>query len=153
MTLRLWQNREPCAHVQAAFTFTTTHHGRVKEESQVNPAFVNAAVRFDIDTLKPTYELVWDELGASNALAVARTLGFDRKVVEQGEEWKIRLSGPQEKPSAAERIAQALKVRFDNCPTPSVTSGIPICLACCLPLTCGAASCQSCVGKHELFCK
>lgn len=43
--------------------------------------YLNAAVEFDIKSLRPTYKLQWGLAGASNALAVAAGLGFDARVV------------------------------------------------------------------------
>ncbi len=43
--------------------------------------YMNAAVEFDIKSLRPTYKLQWGLAGASNALAVAAGLGFDARVV------------------------------------------------------------------------
>lgn len=40
---------------RASLTFATTHYSEVKEEAESNPVFSNAAVAFDIETLKPLY--------------------------------------------------------------------------------------------------
>ena len=45
--------------------------------------FCNAGVEFDLQTLKPTYRLMWQSVGASNALAVAEGLGFDPLVIRE----------------------------------------------------------------------
>ncbi len=42
-------------------------------------------MEFNTLTLRPTYRLCWGVAGASNALAIARTLGFDRHVVKEAE--------------------------------------------------------------------
>jgi dsDNA-specific endonuclease/ATPase MutS2 len=47
--------------------------------------FVNASVEFNMETLAPTYRLMWGVAGASNALAVARGLGFDPLVIDEAE--------------------------------------------------------------------
>jgi DNA mismatch repair ATPase MutS len=96
--------------LQAAFTFTTTHHAELKDEATSNPEFASAAVQFDVTTLKPTYKLVWGELGASNALAVAQTLGFDRTVVADGHVWKAKLSKLQRTQENGGQISAALEV-------------------------------------------
>jgi dsDNA-specific endonuclease/ATPase MutS2 len=108
------------ARVQAAFTFTTTHHREVKDESRANASFVNAAVQFNVETLSPTYKLVWDELGASNALAVAQTLGFDRTVVAAGRDWKERLATLQQAAASGRKISAALDVRARCCLLPGM---------------------------------
>ena len=45
--------------------------------------FCNAGVEFNLKTLKPTYRLMWQSVGASNALAVAEGLGFDPLVIQE----------------------------------------------------------------------
>ena len=45
--------------------------------------FCNAGVEFDLKTLRPTYRLTWQSVGASNALAVAEGLGFDPLVLQE----------------------------------------------------------------------
>lgn len=45
--------------------------------------FCNAGVEFDLKTLRPTYRLMWQSVGASNALAVAEGLGFDPIVIKE----------------------------------------------------------------------
>lgn len=92
-------------------TFTTTHHAEVKDEAEDNGEFVNASVQFDVATLQPTYKLVWGALGESNALAVAQTLGFDRRVVAAGREWKAKLSELRAAQMDAERLRDSLQVR------------------------------------------
>lgn len=96
--------------MQAAFTFTTTHHAELKDEAERNANFVSAAVQFNVETLKPTYQLVWGELGASNALAVAQTLGFDRTIVSAGKEWKHKLAHLQHAHTSKGQMSAAIEV-------------------------------------------
>jgi hypothetical protein len=42
-------------------------------------------MEFNTLTLRPTYKLCWGVAGASNALAIARTLSFDSAVVREAE--------------------------------------------------------------------
>lgn len=46
-----------------------------------DPRFVNASVEFNVDTLRPTYRLLWGTAGASHALSVAEGLKFDPVVI------------------------------------------------------------------------
>jgi dsDNA-specific endonuclease/ATPase MutS2 len=71
---------------------------------------VNASVEFNIDTLQPTYVLVWDSLGASNALAVAKSLDFDRQVIQAGHTWKLKLAKHQDAQINAQQMLAALQV-------------------------------------------
>jgi DNA mismatch repair ATPase MutS len=96
--------------LQVALTFVTTHHAELKEEADQNPDFVNASVRFDIKTCLPTFVLVWDSLGASNALSVAQALGFDRNVVQAGHSWKLKLAKHRDAQINSQQMVAALQV-------------------------------------------
>ncbi|PFG74494.1 endonuclease MutS2 [Tepidiforma thermophila] len=61
----------------------TTHHGELKVFAHSDPRLENASVEFDLETLSPTYHLVVGLPGQSNALAIARRLGLDARVVDR----------------------------------------------------------------------
>ncbi len=66
---------------RARLTVATTHFGELKALKYADPRFENASVAFDVDTLSPTYHLLWGIPGRSNALAIAERLGLDRQVI------------------------------------------------------------------------
>jgi DNA mismatch repair protein MutS2 len=66
---------------RARLTIATTHFGELKALKYADPRFENASVAFDVDTLSPTYHLLWGIPGRSNALAIAERLGLDSQVI------------------------------------------------------------------------
>jgi len=66
---------------RARLTVATTHFGELKALKYADPRFENASVAFDVETLSPTYHLLWGIPGRSNALAIAARLGLDGQVV------------------------------------------------------------------------
>ncbi len=68
-----------------ALTITTTHLGMVKNYVHEQEGMVNAAVRFNVDTLMPEYVLEIGRPGASHALHIARRLGLPASVLQSAE--------------------------------------------------------------------
>ncbi len=63
-------------------TFVATHYPELKVFAHTTPGVVNASLEFDIQTLRPTYQLVIGLPGRSNALAIAERLGLPRSILE-----------------------------------------------------------------------
>ena len=75
---------------QAQLTVATTHFGELKALKYQDPRFENASVEFDDRTLAPTYRLLWGIPGRSNALIIAKRLGFRPEIIQQAQQ---QLSG------------------------------------------------------------
>jgi DNA mismatch repair protein MutS2 len=112
----------------------TTHLGDLKSYAFDNPRAENAAVEFDIESLRPLYRLRIGDVGQSNALRIARRLNLPEHVVSRAEgylersrpeglaEWdivaKLKLEAEQahtkaiEAQSEAERSRDALRQRL-----------------------------------------
>jgi DNA mismatch repair protein MutS2 len=67
----------------ARLTVGTTHHAELRAAADEDARYTQAAMGFDASTLKPTYALLWGRTGASCALDVAESLGFDGGVVQE----------------------------------------------------------------------
>lgn len=70
----------------ASLTLATTHHGRLKSlkyDEECGRLFENACVEFDINSMGPTYRVLWGIPGRSNALAIAERLGLQEDVVRK----------------------------------------------------------------------
>lgn len=73
--------------VRAGVTLVvTTHYERLKKlAGQGQLPFVNASVGFDIEALRPTFQLHFGLPGSSSAIAVAKRLGVDADVLARAE--------------------------------------------------------------------
>jgi len=69
----------------------TTHLSPLKAFAQDTPGVQNASMRFDLEHLRPTYQLMVGAPGQSYALSIARRLGFPRAQLERAE----ALLGPE----------------------------------------------------------
>lgn len=68
----------------------TTHLGDLKTYAFSNERAENAAVEFDINTLKPTYRLLIGQFGMSNALKIARRLKLPRDLLKRAHRYLRR---------------------------------------------------------------
>ncbi len=59
----------------------TTHHGELKAFAHTTPGVSNAAVDFDLETLRPSYHLTIGLPGGSNALTIAARLGLPPDII------------------------------------------------------------------------
>lgn len=69
----------------------TTHLSPLKAFAQDTPGVQNASMSFDLEELRPTYQLVLGAPGRSYALSIARRLGFPASSLERAE----ALLGPE----------------------------------------------------------
>ena len=73
-------------HDSQALTLVTTHHNAIKAFAMATPGVVCAAVDFDLDSLRPRYQLVYDMPGRSKAFAIAQKLGFPANIITRAEQ-------------------------------------------------------------------
>lgn len=66
-----------------ATSMATTHHDALKSYAYTHPRTVNACVEFDVNTLSPTYHLLWGLPGKSNAYIIAERLGLPAALIER----------------------------------------------------------------------
>ncbi len=67
--------------LKGCLILATTHYSAIKDYSTTNPAFITAAMDFDLQTLHPTYKLLLNQVGASRALWIAEKSGMSEAVL------------------------------------------------------------------------
>src|SRR6202043_3686148 len=85
----------------------TTHLGDLKTYAFHNNRAENAAVEFDVQTLRPTYRLHIGQFGMSNALRIARRLKLPRELLKRAHHYLRR------RQKRAPEMARLQKLRED----------------------------------------
>jgi len=65
----------------------TTHIGDLKTYAFTNPRAENAAVEFDVETLRPRYRVRIGDIGQSNALQIARRLDLPEHLIARAADY------------------------------------------------------------------
>ena len=92
---------------RGAFVAATTHYAELKAFAETQPGLTNAAVEFDVATLRPTYHLSIGLPGASQAFAIAERLGLAPEVLAQAREHVSGTHASLEETLAAIRRAES----------------------------------------------
>ncbi|NEN91760.1 MAG: endonuclease MutS2 [Okeania sp. SIO3H1] len=71
----------------ALLTVATTHFGELKALKYDDERFENASVEFDINSLQPTYRLLWGIPGRSNAMTIAGKLGLKQEIIYRAQDY------------------------------------------------------------------
>lgn len=66
-----------------AICIATTHHDALKAYAYTHPRTINACVEFDVNTLSPTYRLIFGLPGKSNAYIIAERLGMPAALLQR----------------------------------------------------------------------
>ncbi|MBZ0268774.1 endonuclease MutS2, partial [bacterium] len=90
---------------KGAKTIVTTHYGSLKIFAHDDPGMENASLEFDRDSLAPTYRFLQGVPGSSEAISIAKRLGFPDALVEEARD---HLGGEKE---AVESLLQDLQAR------------------------------------------
>ncbi|MBM7556531.1 endonuclease MutS2 [Halanaerobacter jeridensis] len=74
-------------HTRNVKTVITTHYSQLKTYAYNNSGVENASVEFDVETLKPTYNLQMGLPGRSNAFQIANRLGLKDEIISSAEDF------------------------------------------------------------------
>lgn len=66
---------------RGSLVLASTHYGEIKEFAVNNPKFLTAAMSFDRETLQPLYQLLMNEVGASNGFWIARRMNISEEIL------------------------------------------------------------------------
>ncbi|MDG1566810.1 endonuclease MutS2 [Bacillus cereus] len=74
-------------YLTGCITVASTHYGEIKRFSEMHDDFMNAAMRFNSETLEPLYKLVIGKSGESNALWIANKMSVKEHVLKRAKEY------------------------------------------------------------------
>jgi len=95
---------------RGAFVAATTHYAELKAFAETQPGLTNAAVEFDVATLRPTYHLSIGLPGASQAFAIAQRLGLAPEVLAKARDHVSGTHASLEETLAAIKRTEAERV-------------------------------------------
>jgi dsDNA-specific endonuclease/ATPase MutS2 len=66
-----------------AVVLASTHYGEIKDFAVKDRNFITAAMAFDKETLNPLYQLLMNEVGASNGFWLAKKMNIGKDILER----------------------------------------------------------------------
>ncbi|CAN4084046.1 unnamed protein product [Withania somnifera] len=70
----------------------TSHYADLNRLKEKDSRFETAATEFSFETLQRTYRTLWGSMGESNALNIAKSMGFDERIIERAALWVTKLT-------------------------------------------------------------
>lgn len=70
-------------HNLGSLLISTTHYQEIKNYALTHDGYINASAEFDVENLKPTYNIILGIPGKSNAFAISKKLGLSSKILDR----------------------------------------------------------------------
>ncbi len=70
-----------------AFVFATTHHTPIKVYALNSDGYIPASILFDKESLMPLYKILYDAIGESMALTIAKRCGIPEEILLKAKEY------------------------------------------------------------------
>ncbi|MBR0137048.1 MAG: Smr/MutS family protein, partial [Erysipelotrichaceae bacterium] len=83
--------------LRKVYTVATTHYAQLKAYGQQHDEIMTSSVQFDEENLKPTYLYQENTIGRSNALEIAKRLGFNQGIIDKAYEFRDQQQQPQDR--------------------------------------------------------
>ncbi|KAK4761169.1 hypothetical protein SAY87_006062 [Trapa incisa] len=79
-----------------SLSVVTTHYADLTLLREKDDRYQIAAMEFSLETLKPTYKVLWGSTGDSNALKIAESIGLNCNTISRARQWVEKLKPESE---------------------------------------------------------
>ncbi|WP_026477074.1 endonuclease MutS2 [Alkaliphilus transvaalensis] len=99
-------------YYKGATILATTHYSEIKTFASDHEGFINGCMEFDINTLKPQYQLKIGKAGESNGFLIALRLGMNKEVIARAHQITYKEKGNYEE--LVQKLQEATEIKIEN---------------------------------------